>query len=63
MVEGNKERLDIDFLKYIWRYPKKKKPKIMEKLGGISDTKQVIILKSPKETRKFLEEINLLKEA
>lgn len=62
MVKGNKERLDIDFLKYIWMYPRKKKPKVMEKLGEISDIKQVTILKSPKETHKFLEQIKLLNE-
>ena len=63
MVEGNKERLDANFLKYIWMYPKEKKPKVMEKLGEISNRKQVIILKSPKETHRFLEQIKLLKKA
>lgn len=57
MIKGNKERLDINFLKYIWKYPKEKKPKVKSKLGKISDIKQVIILRSPKETRKFLERI------
>ena len=59
MVEGNKERLDANFLKYIWMYPKEKKPKVMEKLGEISDIKQVIILKSPEETRNFLSAIKM----
>lgn len=57
MIEGNDERLDFNFLKWIWNYPKKKKPQIMEKLQAIKEEKQVVILSSPKEAEKFLNEV------
>lgn len=54
MVEGNDERLDLPFLKWIWDYPKKKKPQVLEQLEELSKDKKVIILTSPKETKSFL---------
>lgn len=58
MVEGNDERLDLGFLKWIWNYPRDKRSEILKKLDSISDSKKVIILKSPKEAEHFLERVN-----
>jgi len=58
MGEGCKERLEIDFLKWVWNYPKKNKPIILKKLNQLASDKKVIILKSPKEVQLFLETIN-----
>ena len=57
MREGCDERLDFSFLKWIWRYPKAKRPDILNKLEQISDEKQVVILKSPKQVKAFLENV------
>lgn len=57
MGEGCEERLDFNFLKWIWHYPKAKRPGILKKLEQLSAEKQVVILKSPKHIRKFLEEV------
>lgn len=54
MAEGCKERLSFDFFKWIWEYPKTKRPIILEKLEHLPKDKDVIILKSPKEVRNFL---------
>ena len=54
MGEGCKERFNLDFLKWIWNYPKTKRPKILNKLEQLHENKQVIILKSPKEVQQFL---------
>jgi adenylate kinase family enzyme len=57
MIEGNDERLDFTFLKWIWNYPKQKRPQIMERLNEFSKEKQVVILSTPKEAERFLEKI------
>lgn len=57
MGEGCEEKLDIQFLKWLWDFPKKKRPAILKKLEQLPETKQLIVLKSPKEVRKFLDKI------
>lgn len=56
MGAGCEERFDFDFLKWIWDYPKTKRPEILKKLEQLSKEKQIIILRTPKQIRKFLEE-------
>lgn len=57
MAEGVNERLDFNFLKWIWDYPRTKKPIVLKKLKQLPDDKKVIILKSPREVRHFLEKV------
>ncbi|TCT20336.1 adenylate kinase family enzyme [Melghiribacillus thermohalophilus] len=54
MGEGCKEKLDWEFVKWVWDYPKKKRPDILNKLRQVEDVKQVIHLRSPNETAEFL---------
>ena len=58
MAEGNNERLDFDFLKWVWDYPKTKKPIILKKLEQLPNDKKVIILTSPSEVQLFLDKVN-----
>jgi hypothetical protein len=44
-------------LKWIWDYPKTKRPGILQKLEQLSKDKQVIIIKSPKEVQQFLDKV------
>ncbi|WP_213525866.1 DNA topology modulation protein [Paenibacillus sp. J31TS4] len=57
MGEGCPERVSLAFLKWIWKYPDTNRPGILKKLEELSTEKQVIILRSPKEVRRFLESI------
>ncbi|MFJ7972606.1 DNA topology modulation protein [Psychrobacillus sp. NPDC096389] len=57
MAEGVNERLDFNFLKWVWDYPKTKKPIVFKKLEQLPDDKKVIIFKSPREVRHFLEKV------
>ncbi|KAB2331349.1 DNA topology modulation protein [Bacillus mesophilum] len=57
MGEGCKERFDLDFLKWIWNYPKTKRPEILKRLNQMSKGQRVIILKSPKEVKQFLKKV------
>lgn len=54
MGAGCEERLDLQFFKWIWEYPNKKKPTILKRLDQLSKGKEVIILKSPNEVKRFL---------
>lgn len=47
------ERFDFEFLKFIWNYNRKYKPRNDELLRAAGDVK-VVMLHSPKETDKFL---------
>jgi len=42
MAAGVNERFDIDFLKWVWDYPKTKKPLILEKLEQLPNDKKIL---------------------
>ena len=52
MCEGCKEKIDLEFIWWVWTYPKKK-PKV-EKLLASLEGKNIIVLKSKKEVDGFL---------
>ena len=54
MAAGCPERVDLKFLKYIWDYPRKRKPRVLEKLKSYSQTKAMTILSSQSEIESFL---------
>jgi adenylate kinase family enzyme len=53
LAPGCYEKIDWDFLKWIWNYPRDVKPTIMEALENQSET-AVIILKTDGEIAEFL---------
>jgi adenylate kinase family enzyme len=55
---AGKERLDLDFVKWVWRYPKKKRPGIISKLDELSEVKKVLIFTSQKDIKEFLKKIS-----
>lgn len=59
MGEGCNERIDFEFLHWVWNFPKEGRLKIEEKLKRLADGKKIIRLRSPRETEDFL--INLEK--
>jgi adenylate kinase family enzyme len=54
MAAGCPEKVSWEFVKYIWDYPRKRKPAILEKLKFYSRSKTVAILKSQREIENFL---------
>lgn len=58
MGEGCKERFDPAFLKWIWEYPTTKRPETISKLKQLSSEKNIVILKSPREARRYLEAVS-----
>lgn len=52
VAEGCSEKLNWDFMKWVWCYPKRSRPKIIKLLAATS--KPVIWLRSPTEVKRFL---------
>ncbi len=52
MAEGCQERLNWEFIKWVWGYRERTRPKFIKLLE--SSAKQVIWLRSPTEVKKFL---------
>ena len=57
MAEGCPEKIDIEFIKYIWNFPKVSRKRIISRLIDCSD-KKVIVFKKRIEAKKFFENIN-----
>lgn len=54
MNEGCREKLDMNFVKWVWNYNKNKRPEILNKLSKLSGQKDVIIFNSPSEVNKYI---------
>ena len=55
MTEGNAERLDYIFFKYVLFYNRTRRPKILKDLDTLPSNKEIHILRSRKEVAQFLE--------
>lgn len=55
--EGCPERVALPFIQWIWHYPRRSAPEIIQKINTVSDKKNVFILKSPKAVKQFLENL------
>ena len=54
MGEGCPEKLNWSFIKWIWNYKHRSRPKTVKLLNEISGTKQIVWLRSRAEVRRFL---------
>lgn len=52
MAEGCEEKVDWEFVKFVWTYPKKKRPEVYEMLER--SKAEVLVLKSPREVESWL---------
>ncbi len=63
MGPGCSERfLDGEFLKFlllIWGFPRAESPSVVRELRGCSDTKRIIVLRGPKDVRRFIDEVRV----
>ncbi len=57
MTEGCAERLSLEFLLYVWRYPKSRRPGIMRRLKALSPSKSFFVLKTSADIEAFLEQV------
>jgi adenylate kinase family enzyme len=47
------ERLNWEFLRWVWNFPRETRPKILEKIRPYRTGKNIIILKNPAEVKQF----------
>lgn len=54
------ERLTWEFLRWIWDYPTRTRPKVLEKLRAAAAEKRVVILRSRAEAERFIASLGAL---
>jgi hypothetical protein len=54
MAEGCNEKIDFEFLRWVWTFPGRAKREIEEKLKRFEKDKKIIRLRSPREVEDFL---------
>jgi adenylate kinase family enzyme len=54
MAEGCRERLDLGFIRWVWGYKRKTRPRIIEILRKDAQSQKVIWLRSQAEVERFL---------
>jgi len=54
MAEGCRERLDLEFISWVWNYPRRSRPKVVKLLAEHSEGKKIIWLRSRAEVERFL---------
>lgn len=58
MAEGCSEKLDLEFFKWVWNYPRRSRPKVVRLLDEHSGIKQVVWLRSNAEVERFLDTLS-----
>ena len=59
MSEGCNEKLDLEFIDWVWNYSKRSRPRVVKLLNENSETKKVVWLRSRADAEKFM--VNLEK--
>jgi len=54
IADGCTERIDLAFLKWVWRYPQRSRPKVLALLDAHRQQRTIIRLRSPVEVEQFL---------
>ncbi len=62
MAAGCPERLNWEFFQYVWSFPKLHRPKILDKLAEYQASKQIIILRNPRQVLDLLQQTNAIAE-
>ena len=55
MAEDCPEQLNWEFIRWVWDYPRRTRPKILQMLREHSETKKIAWLRSKADVRRFLE--------
>jgi adenylate kinase family enzyme len=55
MAEGCAEKLDLEFISWVWNYSSRSRPRVMKLLDEQAQSKQVVWLRSQADVERFLE--------
>lgn len=62
MGEDCPEKIDWEFLRWIWRWNKNERPQVMEQLDGVSTGTQVVRIRTPRQAVRFLRSVEAAQE-
>ena len=62
MNEGCMEKIDLEFLKWIWNFNKINRPEILTKIKALSEHKRIIVIKKNSDLVELLNSVNFCKE-
>ena len=54
MAAGCDEKIDLEFILWVWNYPKRQRPSVLQRMRENADSKRMIRLRSPAEAERFL---------
>lgn len=54
---GCPEQPDWEFIKWVWTFPRKQRPKIIQRLSMLRPDQRVIVLKCPREVEAFMQNL------
>jgi len=57
LAEGCPEQIDFGFVKWIWEYPSRTRPKTLEMLKRYEEEKRVVVLKGDREVSEYMVEL------
>jgi len=57
ITEGCKEKLDFEFVSWVWNFNKNVRPKILKRLNESFQGENLIVFKSKSQVKKYLDEI------
>ena len=57
MADGCDEKFDLKFLKWVWGFPKRSRPRVLERLAAAGHKTRVIHLKTQQQVAAFLESL------
>ncbi len=58
LAEGCTEKIDLDFLRWIWGYPSRTRPIVDRILSENADSKTIVFLKGSKQATEYLETVS-----
>ena|ERR1051325_3370369 len=56
MAEGCREHLTWEFIRWVWSYARERRPGVLKRLSELEEGQRVVVLRSPREAQRFLEE-------
>jgi adenylate kinase family enzyme len=62
MAEGCSEKIDLEFVFWVWNYSRRSRPKVIRLISECAETKQIVWLNSRAEVEKFLTSGSNLKQ-
>lgn len=57
VAEGCQENLNLEFIKWVWNYPRRSRPKVVKRLQAHGAGKQIFWLRSRNEVQRFLSQL------